>query len=106
MLGAGCRAERLIANLMTVATGYAMTGQTVREGYFMSAGSEKLLKPSATHWGAFSAELENGRVTGVRPFARDPDPAQMIQAIPDALYHETRIDQPYVRAGISEKGQG
>ena len=70
----------------------------------MSVDSGKRLKPSATHWGAFSAELEDGRVVGVRPFGRDPDPAPMIQAIPDALYHETRIDRPYVRKGWLEKG--
>jgi biotin/methionine sulfoxide reductase len=71
----------------------------------MPEGSDKQLKPSATHWGAFSAELEDGRVIGAWPFARDPDPAPMIQAIPDALYHETRIDRPYVRRGYLEKGK-
>ena len=39
----------------------------------MSDGKNKVLKPSATHWGAFSAEVEDGRVTGVRPFERDPE---------------------------------
>lgn len=63
------------------------------------------LKPSATHWGAFSAEVENGRVVGVRPFEKDPDPAPMIHAVPDALYHETRIDRPYIRQGWLEKGK-
>lgn len=71
----------------------------------MPESSDKQFKPSATHWGAFSAEVENGQVTGVRPFGRDPDPAPLIQAIPDALYHETRIDQPYVRQGYLEKGK-
>lgn len=71
----------------------------------MSNEKIKLLKPSATHWGAFSAEVEDGRVTGVRPFGRDPDPAPMIQAIPDALYHRTRVDRPYIRKGWLEKGK-
>ena len=26
-----------------------------------------------SHWGAFLAEVEDGRVVGVKPFARDPD---------------------------------
>src|SRR3954467_14168314 len=36
-----------------------------------------------SHWGAFFAEVEGGRVVGVRPFERDPDPSHLINAIPD-----------------------
>ena len=35
-----------------------------------------------SHWGAFFAEVEDGRVVGVRPFEHDPDPSHLINAIP------------------------
>ncbi len=28
-----------------------------------------------SHWGTFTAEAENGRLTGVQPFPLDPDPS-------------------------------
>ena len=36
-----------------------------------------------SHWGAFFAEVEGGRVVGVQPFEKDPDPSHLINAIPD-----------------------
>lgn len=57
------------------------------------------IKPHSAHWGAFDAVVENGRVTGVRPFARDPNPGALLQSIPDAVHSRVRIDRPYVRAG-------
>lgn len=57
------------------------------------------LKPHSAHWGAFDAVVEDGRVTGVRPFARDPNPGALIQSVPDAVHSRVRIDRPYVRAG-------
>src|SRR4051812_20564752 len=55
------------------------------------------LVPSHSHWGAFLAEVEDGRVVGVRPFARDPDPSPLIRSIPAAVHSETRIARPMVR---------
>lgn len=65
----------------------------------MSHGSDDDLRGSAAHWGAYAAEIRDGRVVGARGFARDPDPSPLIDSIPDALYHKTRIDRPYVRRG-------
>ena len=56
-------------------------------------------KPHAAHWGSFDAVVEQGRVVGVRPFARDPNPGRLIEAVPDVVHAPSRIDQPYVRAG-------
>ena len=28
-----------------------------------------------SHWGAFLAEVEDGKVVGVRPFEHDPEPS-------------------------------
>jgi biotin/methionine sulfoxide reductase len=53
----------------------------------------------SAHWGAFSAETRDGRVVGVTPFASDPHPAPILQAMPEALYHRCRVAEPMVRAG-------
>ena len=52
-----------------------------------------------SHWGAFYAETEGGRVVGVRAFERDPDPSHLIEAIPLAVHSQARIAQPMVREG-------
>src|SRR5437899_1816907 len=52
-----------------------------------------------SHWGAFLAEVEQGRVVGVRPFEHDPDPSPLLDAIPDAVHSSNRIAQPVVREG-------
>src|SRR5436305_13671450 len=59
-----------------------------------------------SHWGAFSAEVEDGRIVGVRPFEHDPDPSHLINAIPDAVHSKSRIAQPMVREGWLKHGPG
>jgi biotin/methionine sulfoxide reductase len=59
-----------------------------------------------SHWGAFLAEVENGRVVGVRPFERDPDPSPLLDAIPAGVHSSTRIDRPMVRQGWLAHGPG
>ena len=59
-----------------------------------------------SHWGAFLAEVEDGRVVGVRPFERDPDPSPLIEAIPAAVHSKARIAQPFVREGWLKAGPG
>src|SRR5690349_17522280 len=57
-----------------------------------------------SHWGAFLAEVKNGRVVGVRPFEHDPDPSPLIEAIPAAVHSPTRIARPMVRQGWLAQG--
>jgi len=57
-----------------------------------------------SHWGSFFAEVEDGRVVGVRPFERDPDPSPLIEAIPAAVHSKTRVAQPVVREGWLKNG--
>lgn len=59
-----------------------------------------------SHWGAFTAEVEDGRVVGVRPFERDPDPSHLIDTIPQSIYSPARIAQPMVRQGWLKHGRG
>jgi biotin/methionine sulfoxide reductase len=55
--------------------------------------------PSLAHWGAFTALVENGRVVGCEPFARDPAPSDMLNAIPAMVHSPLRIARPAIRAG-------
>src|ERR1043165_1218259 len=58
------------------------------------------------HWGTFLAEVRDGRVVGVRPFERDPDPSPLLDAIPASVHAATRIDRPMVRQGWLAHGPG
>jgi biotin/methionine sulfoxide reductase len=59
-----------------------------------------------SHWGTFTAEVEDGRLVGVRPFAKDPDPSPIIHSIAEAVYDESRVHQPMVRKGWLDHGPG
>ena len=56
-------------------------------------------KPHASHWGAFTAIVENGRIAGVRPFAGDANPPALLASVPDVVHAPSRIDRPHVRRG-------
>ncbi len=53
--------------------------------------------PNVSHWGAFTAETKNGRITGIKPFADDPDPSPIIYGTAEAVHGRMRIDRPYAR---------
>jgi len=50
-----------------------------------------------SHWGAFRAEVENGRVIAAHPFERDADPSPLLDNIPASVHSSARIAQPMVR---------
>ena len=60
----------------------------------------------SAHWGAFTAQVKEGRVVGVEPFEADPNPTPILQGMPDALYHECRVAEPMIRKGWLENGPG
>jgi len=62
------------------------------------------LVPHHSHFGAFHAEVDDGRMIGVQPFARDPDPSPLIGALPAAVYSRTRVARPMVREGYLARG--
>jgi biotin/methionine sulfoxide reductase len=62
--------------------------------------------PHHSHWGAFLAQVEDGRFVGVKPFPRDPDPSPLIEAMPSAVYAPTRIATPMVREGYLARRRG
>jgi biotin/methionine sulfoxide reductase len=63
---------------------------------------DRRLVPHHSHWGAFSAVVEGGRIVGTERFPFDPDPSPLIDATPDAVHSPTRILSPMVRAGWLE----
>ncbi len=60
----------------------------------------------SSHWGAFTAEVREGRLVGVRAFEKDPAPSPLLESISDAVYSESRVARPMVRAGWLENGPG
>ncbi len=63
------------------------------------------IKPHGSHFGAFDAVVDEGRLVGVRPFFRDPMPGSLLQSIPDAVHSAARIDRPYIREGWLQGGR-
>jgi len=57
-----------------------------------------------SHWGAFRAVVENGRMVDVIPAERDTDPSPILRGMTDALYHQCRVAKPAIRKSWLEKG--
>jgi biotin/methionine sulfoxide reductase len=59
--------------------------------------------PSLAHWGAFTALVEDGRLVGCEPFARDPAPSNLLDAMPEMVHSPLRIARPAIREGWRER---
>jgi biotin/methionine sulfoxide reductase len=59
---------------------------------------------TGSHWGVYDADVQDGQLVAVQPFAQDPHPTPLIAAMPTAVYHESRIRQPMVRRGYLKEG--
>ena len=55
------------------------------------------------HWGAFTAVVEDGRFVRCEPFAHDPAPSPMLDAMPAMVYSPTRIMRPAIRKSWLER---
>ena len=56
-------------------------------------------KIHGSHWGAFEAEAEDGRIVSIRPLANDPDPSPILSGMAEGVHHECRVRAPAVREG-------
>jgi biotin/methionine sulfoxide reductase len=65
--------------------------------------SERLVR-TASHWGAFWVQVQDGRAVGVKPFEKDGHPSPLAQSQVAAVYDRSRIDRPYVRKGFLDHG--
>lgn len=61
---------------------------------------------SASHWGAFRAEVRDGAVARILPFEHDPRPSPMNDVWPEMLTHDLRVARPAVRRGWLEGDGG
>ncbi|WP_210211841.1 molybdopterin-dependent oxidoreductase [Aquibium carbonis] len=52
---------------------------------------------SLSHWGAFEAEVADGRLVSARPWRNGGADADMIGALPAFVHSPLRIDRPHVR---------
>jgi len=53
----------------------------------------------SSHWGAFEAVVENGRLIDTKPFEKDQAPSPILKAIAPAVHHELRVQRPSIREG-------
>ena len=61
---------------------------------------------TATHWGVYRAEVQNGQLTALHPFERDPAPSPIGQGYLDAVDGPLRIKTPMVRKAWLESQRG
>ena len=70
---------------------------------------------TTTHWGAYDAEVIDGRLTALRPIPGDTDPSQIGPGMVQAIDDPARIRQPMARkdwldqgptAGAGRRGRG
>ena len=55
--------------------------------------------PSLSHWGAFTAVVDQGRVLRCEPFALDPAPSPILESMPGMVHSPLRVQRPAVREG-------
>ena len=55
---------------------------------------------SLSHWGAFKAEVKEGKLINTIPFHDNETTSPMVSMWPDLVYSRTRIKQPMVRKGF------
>ncbi len=58
---------------------------------------------TATQWGVYDVEVQNGRLVAVHDVAQDPDPSPIGQALLDGVQHPLRVREPSIRRGWLEK---
>ncbi|MBL8642594.1 MAG: molybdopterin-dependent oxidoreductase, partial [Rhodospirillaceae bacterium] len=66
--------------------------------------SDDVLIPTVLHWGRYTARVRNGRVVGMTPEPRDPNPSPIGQSVVDATHSPARVMQPMVRKGYLTHG--
>jgi biotin/methionine sulfoxide reductase len=72
----------------------------------MTTPAGKTIVHTGSHWGVYDVEVEQGRVVGVRAFAKDPKPSGIIDTMPSAVHAASRIERPMVRQGWLKHGVG
>ena len=63
-------------------------------------------KITSSHWGAFEAVIENGKLVSTNSFKHDLNPNNISKLIPKAVYHKTRVKRPSIRKGWLQDPEG
>ncbi|MBN2965355.1 molybdopterin-dependent oxidoreductase, partial [Sulfurospirillum sp. T05] len=58
--------------------------------------------PHASHFGAFYAHVQDGKIIDIVPHESDHNPGALTKALLDRNYSNTRIKYPYVRKSYLE----
>jgi biotin/methionine sulfoxide reductase len=58
--------------------------------------------PTLSHWGAYTALVQDGRLIGCEAFPDDPAPSSLIHAMPAMVHSPLRVAKPAVRRGWLE----
>jgi len=98
----------------TFLTGALASGALGLTGVSLLTAGARATAPAAAsrtvltgcHWGAFRAQVENGRMTGIKPWEMDPHPSAQLAGVLDSVYSPTRIKYPMVRRAYLERGPG
>jgi trimethylamine-N-oxide reductase (cytochrome c) len=61
---------------------------------------------TGSHWGAFRAKVEGGRIVSYTPWEKDLFPSAQLKGVVDSVYSASRIKYPMVRRAYLEKGPG
>ena len=61
---------------------------------------------TSTHWGPYEVEVEDGRVTALHPWEKDPNPSPIGTGMPEAIHHPGRITRPMIRKAWLDNGPG
>ena len=62
--------------------------------------------PHASHYGAFYAHVQDGKIVDVSPQESDKRPNSLVRAFVDRNYAQSRIKYPYVRKSFLEAKPG
>ncbi|QKH36452.1 molybdopterin-dependent oxidoreductase [Achromobacter pestifer] len=55
--------------------------------------------PSLSHWGAYTAVTQGGRLIDCEPFAHDSAPSSILQSMPAMVHSPLRVNRPAIRKG-------
>ena len=80
----------------------ALAPSLLRPGAAHAQGAGTVM--SGSHWGVFTANVEDGTWKSVAPWAGDPHPSHQLEGVMDSVYSPSRIKYPMVRKAYLEGG--
>ena len=80
----------------------ALLGPSLLSSAYAAGGEKSIM--TAAHWGAFRAQVKDGKFIKAVPFENDKFPNALVTATPEYVYSPARIKYPMVRKSFLEKG--